>query len=115
MLRVKSLVILKANPDTLKCGGGIKMRMWMCVKEGVIRIWKQSQSEEDRKKYCEAKKDAKKIVYMAMHQKACEAVEKIDSCHDGHELFGIAKGLRRREMLLGLVVLKMKVERWKCG
>ena len=52
---------------------------------------------------------------MVMHQKACEAVEKIDSCHDGHELFGIAKGLRRREMLLGLVVLKMKVERWKCG
>ena len=45
-----------------------------------FRIWKQSQNEEDRKKYCEAKKDAKRIVYMAMDQKAQEAVEKVDLC-----------------------------------
>ena len=31
MLRVKSVVILKANPDILKCGDGIQMWMWLCV------------------------------------------------------------------------------------
>ena len=48
---------------------------------------------------------------MAMDQKAQEAVEKVDSCRDGRDLFRIAKGLGRRKMLLGLVVLKMKVGR----
>ena len=53
-----------------------------------------------RKKYCEAKKDAKRVV------------EKVDSCHDGRECLELPnKGLGRREMLLGLVVLKMKVGR----
>ena len=46
---------------------------------------------EDRKKYCETKKDAKRVVYMAMGQKAREAVEKVDLCRDGRELFRIAK------------------------
>ena len=46
---------------------------------------------EDRKKYCEAKKDAKRVVYMAMDQKAREAVETVDSSRDGRELFRIAK------------------------
>ena len=48
-------------------------------------------NEEDRKKYCEAKKDAKRVVYMAMDQKARKAVEKVDSSGDGCELFRIAK------------------------
>ena len=39
----------------------------------------------------ELKKDAKRAVYMAMDQKAREAVEKVDSCQDGHELFRIVK------------------------
>ena len=52
-----------------------------------------------RKKYCEAKKDAKRVVYMAMNQKAQKAVE--DESPN--------KVLGRRKMLLGLVVLKMKV------
>ena len=47
---------------------------------------------------------------MAMDQKAREAVEKVDSCRDGRDLFRIAKGLGRGKML-GLVVLKMKVGR----
>ena len=67
------------------------MWMWLCVERELFRIWKQSRNEEDRKKYCEAKKDAKRVVYMAMDQKAREAVEKIDSCRDGRELFRIAK------------------------
>ena len=36
-------------------------------------------------------KDAKKVVYMAMDQKAREAVEKLDSCRDGRELSRIAE------------------------
>ena len=31
MLQVKSVIILKANPGILKCSGGIKMWMWLCV------------------------------------------------------------------------------------
>ena len=34
MLRVKSAVILKANPGILKRGGGIRMWMWLCVENG---------------------------------------------------------------------------------
>ena len=37
------------------------------------------------------KKDAKRVVYMAMDQKAWEAVEKVDSCRHGCEFFRIAK------------------------
>ena len=91
MLRVKSVVILKANPGILKLGGGIKMWMWLCVERGSYLGSGDSRNEEDRKKYCEAKKDAKRVVYMAMHQKVREAVEKVDSSRDGRELFRIAK------------------------
>ena len=35
-------------------------------------------------------KDAKKVVYMAMDQKAREAVEKLYACRDGCELFRTA-------------------------
>ena len=63
----------------------------VCRKRELFRIWRQSQNEEDRKKYCEAKKDAKSVVYMAMDQKAWEAVEKVDSSRDGRKLFRIAK------------------------
>ena len=63
----------------------------VCRKIELFRIWRQSRNEEDRKKYCEAKKDAKRIVYIAMDQKAQEAVEKVDSSRDGLELFRIAK------------------------
>ena len=38
-------------------------------KTELFRIWKQSQNEEDRKKY-KAKNDAKRVVYMAMDQKS---------------------------------------------
>ena len=44
----------------------------------LIRIWKHSQNEKDRKKYCHIKKDAKRVAYMAIDQKAQEAVEKVD-------------------------------------
>ena len=57
----------------------------VCRKMELFRIWKQSWNEEDRKKYCEAKKDTKRVVYMAVDQKGHEAVEKLDSCRDGRE------------------------------
>ena len=63
----------------------------VCRKRELFRIWKQSRNEEDRKKYCETKKDANRLVYMAMNQKAREAMEKVDSCRDGREMFRIAK------------------------
>ena len=31
MLRMKSVIILKANPGILKRGDGIKIWMWLCV------------------------------------------------------------------------------------
>ena len=63
----------------------------VCRKRELFRIWRDSRSEEDRKKYCKVKKDAKRIVRMAMDQKAQEAVEKVDSSCVGCELFRIAK------------------------
>ena len=49
---------------------------------------------------------------MTMDQKAPEAVEKVDSCRDGHELFRITKQMvGETKMLLGLVVLKIIVGR----
>ena len=34
----------------------------VCRKRELFRIWKHSWNEDDRKKYCEAKKDAKRVV-----------------------------------------------------
>ena len=101
MLQVKSVVILKANPGILKQGGGIKMLMWLCVERG-----SHLGVKENNKKYCETKKDAKRVVSMAMDQKAWEVVEKVDSCQDGCELFRIAK---QRDGEKRDVILKMKV------
>ena len=42
----------------------------VCRKRELLTIWKQCWNEEDRKKYCKAKKDAKRVVYMTMDQKA---------------------------------------------
>ena len=63
----------------------------------------------------EAKKDAIRVVYMAMDQKTQEVVEMVDSCCDGYELFRIAKRLGKRKMLQELVILEMKVGQWKWG
>ena len=114
MLWVKSVVIIKTNPGILKRGSGIKMWVWLCVERELFRVWKQSQNEEDRKKKCEAKKDAKRVVYVAIDQEAQEVVRKLIhvmmvlSCLEFPKI-----GLGWRTMLLGLVVLKMKVGWWK--
>ena len=49
----------------------------VCRKRELFRIWKQIQNEENRKKCCEAKKYAKRVVYMANDQKARKEVELI--------------------------------------
>ena len=75
-MEVKSVFILKANPSSLKCGGGIKM--WMCVeRESYLRFGKRIRMRKE--KILWGKKDAKRVVCMAM--------------------------LKRRKMLFGLVVL----------
>ena len=75
MLRVNSVVILKTNPDILKRVGGIKTWIRLCVeRESYLGFGKRLGM---RKKCCEAKKDAKRVVYMAVDQKAREAVERL--------------------------------------
>ena len=101
------MVILKANPVILKCGGGLDVDVAMCRKRELFRIWKQSWSEEDRKKYCETEKDAKRVAYIAMNQKAREAVENVGSCRNGHELFIIVKQrIGEKKDVLGVICLK---------
>ena len=51
------------------------MWMWLCVERGSYLGFGNSLNEEDMKKYCETKKEAKRVVYMAMYQKAWEAEE----------------------------------------
>ena len=38
------------------------MNVALCRKRELFRIWKQNRNEEDRKKYCEVKKDAKRYI-----------------------------------------------------
>ena len=86
MLRVKS----KGKPKHLET------RWWskdadvaVCYlgfgKRKLFRIREQSRNEEDKKKYCDAKKDAKRVVYVDQKPR------KVDSSRDGRELFIIAK------------------------
>ena len=67
-----------------------------------------------RKKCCEAKKDAKRVVYMAMNQKAREAVE-VNSCRHGRELFRIAKQrLGEKKDVVGVSCVKVFVHLTTC-
>lgn len=64
------------------------MWMWQCVERG---IYLGSEADNDRNKYCEAKKDTNRIVSMAIGQAAQQAVGNVNSCCDGYGLFRIAK------------------------
>ena len=88
---MKSEVILKANPGILKRGGGIKMWMWLCVERRNYLGFRNRFRMRKIGINIEAKKDAKRVIYMAMNRKAWEAVEKVDSYCDDCELFRIAK------------------------
>ena len=63
---------------------------------------------------CEAKKDAKRVVYMATIQKAREAVE-VNSCRNGRELFRIAKQrLGEKKDVVGVSCVKVFVHLTTC-
>ena len=92
MLQVKSVVMLKANPGILKHGGGLKMWIWLCVeRRSCLGFGNSVGMRKIGRNIVMQKKDAKRAVYMAMDQKAWEAVEKVDLCFAGCELFRIAK------------------------
>ena len=69
------------------------MDVAVCGKNELFSIWKQSWNEEDRKRYCEAKKDAKRVAYSVVVFVSCLELPN--------------KDLGRREALLGLFALKM--------
>ena len=109
---MKSVVILKANPGILKHGGGIKMSMWLCIERGsYLGFGNRVRMRKIGRNIVRQKQDAKRVVYMAMDQNAQELVEKFDSFPDGRELCVELRNkvLQRSDMLLDLVVLKMKV------
>ena len=85
------MAIISANPGILKHGGGIKMWMCLCVERESYLGFGKRVGMSKTGKILQGQKDAKRIVYMAMDQKAQETVEKADSCHNGRELLGIAK------------------------
>ena len=59
------------------------------------------------KKYCEAKKDVQRVVYMAMDQKAREAVKKVDSYCDDREFFRTVKQrVEEKKDVIGVCCLK---------
>ena len=62
-----------------------------------------------RRNIARQKKDAKRVVYMAMDQNAWEAVDKVDSSRDGCELFRIAKQRAgKKSDVVGVSCLKDK-------
>ena len=77
MLRLKSVAILKANLGILKHGDGRKMWMWLCVEResylgfaSRMGMWKIGKNIVKQKR-------AKRVLYMAMDQKAQEAVRRV--------------------------------------
>ena len=98
MLRVKS----KCKPKHLET------RWWnkdadvvVCRNRELFRIREQSRNEEDKKKYCNAKNDAKRVVYIDQKPR------KVDSCRDGRELFIIAKQrVEEKKDVVGVSCLK---------
>ena len=70
------MVILRAKPSILKCVGGIKMWMQLCVEsESYLQFGKRVGMRKIRRNIVRQKKDAKRVVYMAMNQKAEKVVE----------------------------------------
>ena len=69
------------------------MRIRLCVERGSYLGLETESEEENRKKYCKAKKDAKRVVHV--------------SCNDGRELFRIAKQeVGKKRNVVGFSCLK---------
>ena len=73
------MVILKANRGILKSGDGMKMWMWLCVKreESYLGLGIRVGMRKIERNIVRHEKDAKRVVYMAVDQKAREAVERL--------------------------------------
>ena len=80
------MVILKTNPSILK-----DVDVAVCRKRELFRIWKQNGNEENRMKYCEGKKRCLESSICGYGSESSVVFEKVDSYHDGRELFRIAK------------------------
>ena len=99
----------KANPHILKHGGRIKVWICLCVERENHLGFRNSQNEEDRKKYCEAKKDPREYnIWLWIRKfnrrwRKLTCVMMVESCLELSK-----KGLGKGKMF-GLVVLKMKV------
>ena len=88
------------------------MSMWLCIERGsYLGFGNRVRMRKIGRNIVRQKQDAKRVVYMAMDQNAQELVEKFDSFPDGRELCVELRNkvLQRSDMLLDLVVLKMKV------
>ena len=88
------------------------MSMWLCIeRRSYLGFGNRVRMRKIGRNIVRQKQDAKRVVYMAMDQNAQELVEKFDSFPDGRELCVELpnKVLQRSDMLLDLVVLKMKV------
>ena len=71
--------------------------MWMCIERRNYSGFGNKVGIRKIERNCDAKKDVKRVACMTMDQKAQEAVEKVDLCFDGHELFRIAKQRARKK------------------
>ena len=88
------------------------MSMWLCIeRRSYLGFGNRVRMRKIGRNIVRQKQDAKRVVYMAMDQNAQELVEKFDSFPDGRELCVELRNkvLQRSDMLLDLVVLKMKV------
>lgn len=78
------------------------MDVVVCKKGDLFRMQRDCQKEEDRKKYCEAKKDAKRIISMAIDCVSQDTQGKVDSCHDGCSYLELSRKEQEKwAMLLG--------------
>ena len=75
------------------------MDVAVCRKRELFNIWKQNRNEKIRRNIVTQKKDAERVVYMAMDEKAWEVIENVDSCRDDREFLEFPdKELGRREI-----------------
>ena len=109
MLRVKSVVMLKANPGILKCGGVIKMWMWPCVEtESYLGFGDRVGMRKIGRNIVRQKKMLReKYIWLWIKKIKRQWGWLIHSCHDGRELFRFAKlKIGQKKYIIGVSCLK---------
>ena len=77
----------------------------VCRKWDLFRVWKQSRKDKARE--IQHRKGCTENCFNGYELAARQTMEKVDSCHDGHELFRISKQRPgERAILLGVNSLK---------